>query len=245
MSSFRRVLVLSLIAMTAAAIGCSNDVKVGAIISETGAVATYGNSVRKGIDLALDEINAAGGYKGGTFTVVYRDDATMPDIGTQVAHELIEQEQVDYIIGAVSSPVTLEIAPICEEVGVVLLSPSASAPAISDAGDFIFRNYPSDILEGTVDGPVRQGPGLREGRDLRRRQCVWQGAHRRVHRRIREQVPQSRRDVHLPRHAEVRFHGGDRRGQGPRTGRHLHHHVYRRSRRLADRDRPDRLFGRP
>ena len=113
-----------------AAVGCSNDVTVGAVISESGAVATYGASVKKGIDLALEEINAAGGYKGGQFSVVYKDDATMTDIGEQVTRELIEQEDIKYIIGAVSSPVTLHIAPICEEKGVVLLSPSASAPEV-------------------------------------------------------------------------------------------------------------------
>jgi branched-chain amino acid transport system substrate-binding protein len=149
MSSFRRILALSLVAAALGAVGCSNDVKVGAVISQTGAVATYGSSVRKGIDLALEEINAAGGYKGGQFTVIYKDDATMPDIGEQVTRELIEQDGVKYIIGAVSSPVTLHIAPICEEKGVVLLSPSASAPEVSSAGDYIFRNYPSDVLEGT------------------------------------------------------------------------------------------------
>lgn len=129
--------------------GCSNDVRIGAVISESGSVATYGAQVKRGLNLALEEINAAGGYKGGTVELIYKDDATIPDVGERVVRELIEEDGVDMIIGAVSSPVTLRIAPICEEKEVVLLSPSSSAEAITRAGDWIFRNYPSDILEGT------------------------------------------------------------------------------------------------
>ena len=74
--------------------------------------------------------------------------------------ELIDTEGVGVIIGAISSHVTLQIAPICEERGVVLLSPSASAPQISQAGDFVFRNYPSDILEGTAIAEFARDLGL-------------------------------------------------------------------------------------
>ena len=71
-------------------------------------------------------------------------------MGRQAVEELIHQDGIDIIIGAVSSPVTLSIAPICQQEEVVLLSPSSSAPEISEAGDYIFRNYPSDVLEGTA-----------------------------------------------------------------------------------------------
>ena len=65
------------------------------------------------------------------------------------------------VIGAISSPVTLEIAPICEKERVVLLSPTSSAPRISDAGGYIFRNYPSDILEGTAMADFARKMGVR------------------------------------------------------------------------------------
>ena len=129
---------------------CSSDVKIGAIISQSGSVATYGEHVKRGMDLAVDELNAAGGVNGGTVTLVYRDDATNPNVGTQVATDLIEGEGLKAIIGAVSSPVTLAIAPICEKAGVVLLSPSSSANAITSAGDWIWRNWPADQIEGTA-----------------------------------------------------------------------------------------------
>ncbi len=131
-------------------LGCSKDVIIGAVISESGSVEKYGGYVKKGMDLALEEINASGGVNGGTVTLIYRDDATNANMGTQVTTELIEEQGINVIIGAVSSPVTLAIAPICEKAGVVLLSPTSSANSISDAGDWIWRNYPADQIEGTA-----------------------------------------------------------------------------------------------
>ena len=124
-------------------------------------MAPYSRQVERGLDLALEEINAAGGFKGGPIQLVYRDDGSSAEKGRAVVMELIEREGVKIIIGAVSSPVTLEIAPICEKKGIVLLSPTSSAPRISEAGEYIFRNYPSDILEGTAVADFARKQGVR------------------------------------------------------------------------------------
>ena len=124
-------------------------------------MAPYGHQVTRGLDLALEEINAEGGFKGGPIQLIYRDDATSPEKGREAVLDLINNEGVEIIIGAVSSPVTLEIAPICEKKEVVLLSPTSSAPRISEAGEYIFRNYPSDILEGTAMADFARKLGVR------------------------------------------------------------------------------------
>ena len=72
------------------------------MISESGAVASYGKQIKKGLELALEEINAAGGFKGGQITLIYRDDATNPAVGKQVVEKLISEDGVKVIIGAVS-----------------------------------------------------------------------------------------------------------------------------------------------
>ena len=161
MSTFRRV--SSLVCLIAAwfAVGCSSEVKIGAVISETGAVAPYGHQVTRGIDLALEETNAEGGFKGQPIQLVYRDDATNAEKGVEAVKDLINNEGAKIILGAVSSPVTLEIAPICEKKRILLLSPTASAPRISEAGEYIFRNYPSDILEGTAMADFARARGIR------------------------------------------------------------------------------------
>jgi branched-chain amino acid transport system substrate-binding protein len=145
----RRIGVGALLVAAGLGGGCASEVKIGAVISETGSVAPYGKQVRNGLELALEQLNAAGGFKGGAIELVYEDDATNPARGRQVVEQLIHEHGVRVILGAVSSTVTVEIAPICEENRVVLLSPSSSAPQLSRAGSYFFRNYPSDILEGT------------------------------------------------------------------------------------------------
>lgn len=160
MGILRRIGFLSVLLGGLIAAGCSSDVKVGAVISESGSLASYGEKVKKGLDLAAEEIAAAGGVRGGQLQLIYRDDATNEEMARQVTEELIDEENVRIIIGGISSNVTLAIAPICERTQTILLSPSSSAPEVSEAGEYIYRNYPSDILEGTAMAKFARDLGL-------------------------------------------------------------------------------------
>lgn len=144
------VLVMALITITWA-IGCEKkkeEIKIGSILPLTGEGAKYGESAKRGIDLAVQEINAFGGIKGKLINVLYEDSKMEPKEGTNAIHKLLTIEKVPAIIGAMASSVTLAIASIAEENKVVLLSPTSSSPKITDAGDYIFRNTYSDIYEG-------------------------------------------------------------------------------------------------
>ena len=140
--------------------GCSQEVKVGAVISRSGPAAVYGIPVTKGLDLALKEINAGGGFKGKPLVLIYRDDQTRTEVGEEVTHDLIDNQNTRFIIGAVSSPVTLKIAPICNDNEVILISPSASADAITAAGGYVYRVYPADILEATAMADFARDLGI-------------------------------------------------------------------------------------
>jgi branched-chain amino acid transport system substrate-binding protein len=142
------------------AVGCASDVPIGAVISQTGVADVYGAKVKKGLDLAVEEINAGGGIDGRPVRLVYRDDQSRPDVGVRVAEELIDQEHVSAIIGGLTSSVALAIAEVCERKRAVLLSPTASSPKLTDAGLYVFRNYPSDILEGTSMADFARDLGL-------------------------------------------------------------------------------------
>jgi branched-chain amino acid transport system substrate-binding protein len=142
--------------------GCSSEVKVGAIVTETGPASAYGMPVRKGLDLALEQINADGGFNGKPLVLVYRDDKTLPEVGEEVARELIEVEGVQFIVGPVSSPVTLAVAPIANENEVIVISPTASADAVTAAGDYVYRVYPSDILEATTMADFARDLGVEQ-----------------------------------------------------------------------------------
>jgi len=147
-------LVLALLA------GCGKPARVGAIVSRSGAASSYGEQVARGFDLAVEQINAAGGVGGRKLELLYRDDSTNPEIGLAALRELVEHERVSTVLGAVSSTVTLRLAPYCERHRVVLISPSASAPQLTEAGEYIFRAFPSDVLEGASMADFARDLGL-------------------------------------------------------------------------------------
>ncbi|MHA1757143.1 MAG: ABC transporter substrate-binding protein, partial [Promethearchaeota archaeon] len=116
----------------------------------TGDAALYGQSIKKGIDIAVAEINKTGGIKGRKILVIYEDSKALPAEGVTAFKKLINIHNVPAVIGDAVSSVTLAIAPIAEKDKIVVLSPLSSAPAITHAGDFIFRNVPSDLFGGKV-----------------------------------------------------------------------------------------------
>lgn len=128
----------------------ASEIRLGAILPLTGDVASYGVAVKQGIDLAVATENQAGGVKGKAISVMYEDDKGDPKQGVTAAQKLISVAHVRVIIGAVPSSVTLAIAPVAERARVILFSPASSSPKITNAGDYIFRNYPSDELEGQL-----------------------------------------------------------------------------------------------
>ena len=140
--------------------GCGKPALVGAIVSRSGAASSYGEQIARGFDLAVEQINATGGVAGRKLRLLYRDDSTNPEIGLAALRQLVEHERVSTVLGAVSSTVTLRLAPYCERHHVVLVSPSASAPQLTEAGEYIFRTYPSDVLEGASMADFARDLGL-------------------------------------------------------------------------------------
>lgn len=124
------------------------EVKVGVLFPLTGDAASYGERGKNGIALAVEEINAQGGIRGRKLRVIYEDSRAEPKTGVAAMMKLVTVDKVPVVIGDIVSAVTLPAAPIAESNKVVLLSPTASAPAITDAGDYVFRISPSDLAEG-------------------------------------------------------------------------------------------------
>lgn len=151
---------LPLVLALALCASCGKPARVGAIVSRTGAAAASGEQVTRGCDLAVEELNAAGGVRGRKLELLYRDDSTNPEVGLSVLRDLVEREHVPVVLGAVSSSVTLRLAPYCERRHIVLISPSASASQLTDAGEYVFRTYPSDVLEGASMAAFARDLGL-------------------------------------------------------------------------------------
>ena len=153
----RSLLVASLAAIAA---GCTSPVHIGAIVWRSGAASGYGEQVAHGFDLAVEEVNRAGGVRGRAIALDYRDDATNPEVGFAAAKDLVEKRRVSVVLGAVSSLVTERIGGYCEERHVVLVTPSASAPHLTDAGEYVFRTFPSDVLEASAMAEFARDLGL-------------------------------------------------------------------------------------
>jgi len=148
--AFLAVVGLAISGVLLAACGGRPPVAVGAIISETGQTAEYGKQIRRGMELAAEQITAAGGVMGGRpFQLIFVDDASDPKKALEIAKQLVEKDQVRALIGGVSSTVALGLTGYANSKGIVLLSPSASSPELTyNGGEYFFRVHPSDMVEG-------------------------------------------------------------------------------------------------
>lgn len=126
----------------------TGTIKIGLIAPLSGDTAIYGTASRGGAEIAIEEINNAEGVNGRKLEVVYEDGKCNGKDAATAANKLISIDQVLVIFGTICSAETLAIAPIAESNKIVLLSAASSAPSITEAGDYIFRTWPSDSLQG-------------------------------------------------------------------------------------------------
>lgn len=140
------ILVMSLFGFALS--GCGSDksdskeageIVIGHYASLTGGEATFGRSTDNGIKLAIDEINQTGGVNGKKVRVItYDDKGEKPEAGTAVTR-LVTRDGVVAVLGEVASGLSLVAAPICQEYGVPMISPSSTNPEVTEKGDMIFR----------------------------------------------------------------------------------------------------------
>jgi len=123
------------------------EIKIGAILPLTGDLATYGENAKAGIVLLSEEVNTKGGINGKKVEVVFEDSKAQPDQAVTAIQKLINVDKALAIIGDVASSPTLAIAPIANKNKIMVVSPAASSPDITNAGPYIFRVWPSDVYE--------------------------------------------------------------------------------------------------
>jgi ABC-type branched-subunit amino acid transport system substrate-binding protein len=98
--------------------------------------------------MAAEEINAAGGMKGKKMEIVYEDNKSTPKDCVTAVRKLITVDKVPVLFGPAGSSNFMAAAPVAQENKVVMLSAQGAAPALTKAGEYIFRVFPSDILQG-------------------------------------------------------------------------------------------------
>lgn len=152
----KKLIAMSCAAFALLAVGCSkndgNTVKIGGVAPLSGAVAVYGVECKNGIDLAVEEINAAGGINGKQVQFVCEDDEGAPDKTVNAFKKLTTKDGIKVVIGSLTSGCTQAITTLAQAGKVIQIAPAATAPAITDAGNYIFRACFIDPFQGTVGG---------------------------------------------------------------------------------------------
>ena len=138
------------------AVGCGGPSKDELVIGEfgslTGGDATFGQSTKNGVQVALDELQAksAGAIGGLKVRVVVEDDQGRAEEAATVVQKLVNQDRVLAVLGEVASSRSLAAAPICQSAGVPMISPSSTNPKVTQVGDYIFRMCFLDDFQGRV-----------------------------------------------------------------------------------------------
>lgn len=110
---------------------------IGITADASGQYANSGDSDKRGIIMAIEELNAKGGVLGRPIKYVHMDTETTPATGSRVAERMIKQEKVAFIIGGVSSGVANAISQVAQKYGVIYLNTNSSSP--SEAGENCHR----------------------------------------------------------------------------------------------------------
>jgi branched-chain amino acid transport system substrate-binding protein len=127
-----------------------DTIKVGEFGSLTGDNASFGISQNNGVQMAVEEINAAGGVLGKKIELISEDNQTKQGETTTIARKLISQDHVVAVIGEVASSKSLEAAPICQASKIPQIATAATNPKVTQTGDYIFRVCFTDDFQAVV-----------------------------------------------------------------------------------------------
>jgi branched-chain amino acid transport system substrate-binding protein len=130
----------------------SADIVIGLIAPLTGPVAAYGDQVKNGAQTAVDEINKKGGVLGNKLELKLADDAGEPKQGVSVANQLVGSN-VRFVVGPVTSGVAIPVSDTLAENGVLMVTPTATAPDLTKRGlTNVFRTCGRDDQQAEVAG---------------------------------------------------------------------------------------------
>jgi branched-chain amino acid transport system substrate-binding protein len=128
------------------------QIKFGVTGPVTGANAAFGAQLKNGADQAIEDINAEGGILGQKITVTYGDDVSDPKQGVSIANKF-SAEGVKFVVGPFNSGVTMPSSEVYQENGILVITPSATNPRITERGMWnVFRTCGRDDQQGAVAG---------------------------------------------------------------------------------------------
>ena len=128
----------------------TGDILVGFYGSLTGDGASFGQSSKDGTELAVEELNAAGGVLGRRIRLLVEDDQSKPEEASNAVTKLITQDKVVAVLGEVASRRTLAAAPVAQKYQIPMITPASTNEKVTEVGDYIFRVCFIDPFQGEV-----------------------------------------------------------------------------------------------
>ncbi len=150
------LLVIFALSLLVPAIACApkevGAIKIGCVLSTTGLLGPMGEDMMKGARLAVKEINAAGGVLGKQVQLIEEDDTTEAAKCLDRVKKLVDIDGVKVLVGGMTSGAAMASGPYLAERKVLMVTPSATSPAISEQGwkRWVFRTTPHDAFQGEI-----------------------------------------------------------------------------------------------
>lgn len=149
---FLAVLAITSLSLLSCSKGKSgSEIKLGATFPLTGEVASYGQKAKRGIEMAVEDINSKGGVLGRKIVIDFQDDRNDKNAAVNIITKFATIDKVPVIFGSAGSTVTLALTPIANSNKVVLISPVSSTAKLStEGGPYFFRTVPADDLQARI-----------------------------------------------------------------------------------------------
>jgi branched-chain amino acid transport system substrate-binding protein len=156
-SRFRPALLAAIAATAFVGVAQAADIKIGVAEALSGGAAQYGTAIRNGFQLAVDEINGAGGINGNKIVLVVEDEQGKKEDAINVFKKLIFQDNVLMVFGPTLSNSAQAADPIAQAGKTVAFGTSNTADGITSIGDYVFRNSvtEADVLPETLRVAVK------------------------------------------------------------------------------------------
>jgi branched-chain amino acid transport system substrate-binding protein len=141
--------VITVITFSQSVSGAATPIKIALVAPMTGNAAQWGESLKEGVDLAVEELNNSGGVLGRPLEVVISDHRGNPNEAVAVAQKLITDKDIVATVGHFFTSTTLAAAPVFQRAGVPMVAVAATDPRVPKAGDYIFRVNVTNTLQGS------------------------------------------------------------------------------------------------
>jgi branched-chain amino acid transport system substrate-binding protein len=163
----RRVFSIAIVAMVVMAFmvtGCAKKeeavtvIKIGVAGPHSGDLASYGIPTVRAAELVVEKINAAGGVLGKQVELLVEDDVCKPEVATNTATKLVSDGAV-VVVGHVCSGATKAALGIYKDAGIIVMSPSATNPGLTQSGDYpnFYRTIASDDVQANLGAEFTVG----------------------------------------------------------------------------------------